>query len=463
MIKNQANAASLAKVFLQWNDNPDLDDVSIPEDVDRVAEIYQLLILALLTKTPRLNARILEESVRLAFPKLSHTTGIQFIRSLVDVVKMARECAKHMTSGKRQCPAVRKIVQTIRKTSGHFKSPDDCVHIGKHKVAAKWAHSPNSKGTSSCSALSDRPSIASPLHSTPLSGASELQSSRSLNSIQFESQDVEESAPTGDASGSSSTCDRLLSLYGLQKECVTNKAIELSSQETVVSQPYDQFWDSHKLTMVRMYGNGSREEAAVSQGEDGFVVARFADGAGVKTECPNALLLLPIAMKRPSTKRKQTSRRSPSLSSATSTEKKHAAESPLLKPKKKAKSSSQPKPSEPRKRPAAMSTSTQSVEKPDNAAELRPYGCKRCRGRVGCTPSCWRKNTKPLTAWLAQVLWSLRKYHWFCVSWDMKVRLCESAQLSYKFSDKIFWSFICTWIYIHVFNFSSLCGGVNFV
>ena len=289
------------------------------------------------------------------------------------------------------------MIQTIQKTSSHFKSPESCVHIGKHKVAAKWAHSPNSKGTSSCSALSDRPSMASPLHSTPLSGASELQSSRSLNSIQSESQEIEESAPTGkllDASGSSSTCDRLLSLYGLQKECVTNNAIELSSQETVVCQPYDQFWDSHKLTMVRMYANGSNEEAAVSQGEDGFVVARFADGAGVKTECPNALLLLPIAMKRPSTKRKQTSRRSPSLSSATSTEKKHAAESPPLK----ATSSSQPNHSKPRKRPAAMSTSTQSVEKPDNAAELRPYGCKRCRGRIGCTPSCWRKNTKPLTA-----------------------------------------------------------------
>ena len=400
MIKNQANAASLAKVFLQWNNNPDLEDVSIPQDVDRVAEIYQLLIIALLTKTPRLNVRILEESVRLAFPKLSHSIGIQFIRSLVDVVKMARECAKHMTSGKRQCPAVKKIVQTIQKTNSQFKSPESCVHVGKHKVAAKWAHSPNSKGTSCGSALSDRSSMPSSLHNTPDSGAFKLQSSGSLNSIHSESQEIEESATSGkllDASGSSSTCDRLLSLYGLQKECVAKSAIELSSQETVASQPYDQFWDSHKLTMVRMFANGSHEEAAVSQGDDGFVIARFADGAAIKTECPNALLLLPIAMKRPSTKRKQASRRSPSLSSATSTEKKHAAESPPVKPKKKAKSSSQPNHSKPRKRPAAMSTSTQSVEKPDNAAELRPHGCKRCRGRVGCTPSCWRKNTKPST------------------------------------------------------------------
>jgi hypothetical protein len=375
MIKNQANAASLAKVFLQWNNNPVLEELVTPDELDKVAEKYELLIVALLTKTLRLNVKILEESVRFSFPKLSNSLGIQFIRSLVDVVKMARECSKHMTSGKRQSQATKRIVQTILKANNHFRTAEASLHFGKHKVAAKWAHSPNSKASSRSSESSNCNSMGS-----CVSAASHLKGSRSMSSLQSDTQEIIEEP--------ASTNNRLLALYGLQNEGVSNIAIELSSQETVPCEPYDQFWDSHKLTMVRIYSNGIQEEAETFQGPDGFVIARFADGADIKTECPNALLLLPIAMKRPSKKQKDESRRSPSLSSSTSGEKNHAAESA-------SKKSNKATHENPRKRPAAMSTSTQQMEKPQNAAELRPHGCKRCRGRVGCTPSCWRLNTKP--------------------------------------------------------------------
>jgi hypothetical protein len=40
--------------------------------------------------------------------------------------------------------------------------------------------------------------------------------------------------------------------------------------------------------------------------------------------------------------------------------------------------------------------SSSSTEKPKDAMKLRPRGCKKCRGRPGCTPSCWKSRTKPL-------------------------------------------------------------------
>jgi hypothetical protein len=362
----------------------------------------------------------LEESFRVAYPNINYSTGVQFIRSLIDVVKMARERGKRMTSGKRQSRAVKTIVQTIRKANNSFKTAESCFQIGKHKVAAKWAFSPNSKANTRVSKSSDRISMAS-LVGTPC--VSSLQGTHSRSSVQSDTQEsFEQPGSIGNlfhASEPRSNCNRLLSLYGIRRDEVS---VDISSQEATTSEPYEQFWDSDKLTMVRVYSNGDKEEAEVRPGEDGFVFARFADNAECKTECPNAFLLLPVAMKRLATKPSKASVkkniRSASPSSSTSLEY-HDQQSPAAEPemrtpdkntmsespscstspaKKIKNKATKASPKTPLKRPAAVSSFSQTAQKPDNAAELRPYGCKRCRNRVGCTPSCWRKNTKPSTS-----------------------------------------------------------------
>lgn len=400
MIKNQASAASLAKVFLHWHSSPELEDLEIPSELEEVAAKFELLIVSLLQKTPRLNIKILEASVRIAYPKLNYSTGVQLVRSLVDVVKTARDYSKRFTSGQRRSRAVRKIVQTISKATSSFKTAASCFQIGKHKVAAKWAHSPNSKQKTSGSKSSDRSSIAS-LMDTPY--VSSLQGTRSRSSVQSDTEEsCEQPASTGKllrVSEPTSTCNRLLSLYGIKEDCVS---VDISSQEAAESDPHEQ-----------RFSNGVKEGAAVRQGED---------NTEFKTECPNALLLVPIAMKRPATKQSKASvkkvSRSASPSASTTlehndqqwpsakpemrtpdtnprSESPSSSASPAEKPKKK---TTKAYPKTPLKRPAAVSSLSQTVQKPDNAAELRPYGCKSCRNRVGCTPSCWRKNTKPSTS-----------------------------------------------------------------
>ena len=76
-------------------------------------------------------------------------------------------------------------------------------------------------------------------------------------------------------------------------------------QEVQKVQPpkYKQYFDSHKLCMVRLWSDGSMERASMLKTSTGFAKAVFSDGSEMLTECPNLLLEPP--KKQESNKRKR--------------------------------------------------------------------------------------------------------------------------------------------------------------
>jgi len=343
----------------------------IPDTYDGVAEKWHVLLRQLLMRTPRLNVKAVAAAAHLAF-ELPLARGLPWARALVDCVSYCRQKNKSATSGKKLSAAVFSIVTQLASTE-------------RRSPRRLWPG-----GVRSANAL------RSPKRKSPEDAAAPL-------------------APKYDAKA-------IADMYRINVACVTptrrtcqdaasedispggnSSCIVVSSQSSVdaPAPPSLRYLDSQQLSMVQVKDNGESESAKLVPGPNGFATATFRDGHTCESECPNLLLTLPLkrpaaAKKRPAAVMAETDSVSCSYSES---EKMDTPKSVKKKP------AAAAAPGKSKKRPPASATPAVSssdgkkpkyTSKPENALELRPGGCSRCRHAPGCTPSCWLKRPLPL-------------------------------------------------------------------
>ena len=137
------------------------------------------------------------------------------------------------------------------------------------------------------------------------------------------------------------------------------------------------FFEWEKRVAVRMHPGGRREEAKMSAGSNGFLVATWRDGAQEETECPTLLEDLATRKKPASAPKKRPAQKRPAAAPAAA----------ALASEGEANSEESLSPL-----PDLYNEKTGKTMLGTERQKLRPNGCGTCRNRRGCTPSCWRKR-----------------------------------------------------------------------
>ena len=153
---------------------------------------------------------------------------------------------------------------------------------------------------------------------------------------------------------------------------VASSAPDLKEGATVA-----QFFEWEKRVAVRMHPGGRREEAKMSAGSNGFLVATWRDGAQEETECPTLLEDLATRKKPASAPKKRPAQKRPAAAPAAA----------ALASEGEANSEESLSPL-----PDLYNEKTGKTMLGTERQKLRPNGCGTCRNRRGCTPSCWRKR-----------------------------------------------------------------------
>ena len=153
---------------------------------------------------------------------------------------------------------------------------------------------------------------------------------------------------------------------------VASSAPDLKEGATVAH-----FFEWEKRVAVRMHPGGRREEAKMSAGSNGFLVATWRDGAQEETECPTLLEDLATRKKPASAPKKRPAQKRPAAAPAAA----------ALASEGEANSEESLSPL-----PDLYNEKTGKTMLGTERQKLRPKGCGTCRNRRGCTPSCWRKR-----------------------------------------------------------------------
>jgi len=143
-----------------------------------------------------------------------------------------------------------------------------------------------------------------------------------------------------------------------------------------------EYMDESKGKHVRLYEDGSTVECTdMVEGPSGFLVASWPDGSFTRTEVP--ALLMPVAVfKKPASKSsRQEAKKPPPAPPIPPTENVEVAHDA-------GEMADVGGCSQPKKKAAKKACDVQ-FEFPANRFELFPNGCAKCRGRKGCTRSCW--------------------------------------------------------------------------
>ena len=128
-----------------------------------------------------------------------------------------------------------------------------------------------------------------------------------------------------------------------------------------------EYMDEAQGKHVRLYEDGSIVPCSdMVEGPSGFLMASWHDGSFTKTEIPSILYSEAAVYKKPATKRV---RKEDELHPPVSPAKKTVATQP--------------------KKKAHKTASDVQFEFPADRFDLFPNGCAKCRGRKGCTRSCW--------------------------------------------------------------------------
>jgi hypothetical protein len=356
MTKNTADVGTLAEVMRQVL-GASFELTHIPDTYDGIAEVWQNLLQKLLSKTPRLNRKVLAAAAEEAFDMPPNKAG-PWARSLVDCVSHCRLKLKSTTSGKKLSPAVLMIVAQLGMNGkGRHKR---LWPGGVRSAAAKL--SPRKRQRS--------PSPGRQDHLDPQKIARMYTACLQL-------------------SGRAGPVLSVDSPGDMPSQGDEASVLVVSSQSPAVSEADTDtesrcYVDSQQLAMVKVKRNGESESANLVPGPAGFAVANFSDGSTRTSECPNLVLTLPI--KRPAAAKAASDiLKKPAAASKPRTKKKQAASNTLKSPAAASSTDSMP----------PSSSYPKYTCKPDDALALRPGGCSRCRNRPGCTPSCWLQRRMP--------------------------------------------------------------------
>ena len=242
--RNTASAAELCRLMRLHVGHLDEEKYRASNYEDVVTE-YEELMLDILALTERPNRSALEAAAKLAFTGVQASEKAMFAQQLHKAsFKECRTKAKSVTSGAKTAASVLRVVKRLRDLSRSSATP-----------------LPVASGTAASSSAGARPDT------TSSDNAGILQ------------QDVF-------AAMGVSPPKKVRRLAPRPSEALTvaSSAPDLKEGATVAH-----FFEWEKRVAVRMHPGGRREEAKMSAGSNGFLVATWRDGAQEETECPTLL------------------------------------------------------------------------------------------------------------------------------------------------------------------------------
>lgn len=324
--RNTASAAELCRLMRLHVGHLDEEKYRASNYEDVVTE-YEELMLDILALTERPNRSALEAAAKLAFTGVQASEKAMFAQQLHKAFKECRTKAKSVTSGAKTAASVLRVVKRLRDLGRSSATP--------LPVASGTAASSSADTTMDNAGILQQDVFA-------VMGVSPPKKVRRLAPRPSEALTVASSAP------------------------------DLKEGATVA-----QFFEWEKRVAVRMHPGGRREEAKMSAGSNGFLVATWRDGAQEETECPTLLEDLATRKKPASAPKKRPAQKRPAAAPAAA----------ALASEGEANSEESLSPL-----PDLYNEKTGKTMLGTERQKLRPNGCGTCRNRRGCTPSCWRKR-----------------------------------------------------------------------
>jgi len=219
-------------------------------DVEVVINAYKPFLLDLVRTTPRPSKTLLVQALSIAgFPK--HVAGNFWAQRMVDCVSYVKTKAKSMTSGVKLSEGVKDILQALRDSDQKLGGP---------------------------------PSLTLPIASPPRSSSSLLTSSTAkFDNILFQSPPPKKT-----------DIEKLYCGIKPDSPAITAEilVVEDSPKERGI-----QMVDNELCAVVRLLPDGTKIQAAMREGPEGFALAKF-ESAEFETEIPN-ILMIPALKKRP--------------------------------------------------------------------------------------------------------------------------------------------------------------------
>ena len=234
-----------------------------------VVASYESFLLALLSKTPRVNKTLVQSAAMKTFEGISVDEAKYFSRQLTSALVECRSKKKSTTSGTKTHPAVKRVMEAMSAWD-HMEPPSEQVAAPKRSFSQ----------------------AALPLTTQPASSKAEASSSK--------------------AEASSSSKVNPYELYGVSPPSKRKAmklqvfAVDSSSQEgngspvadMEVAPEHDksdaavllQFFDQEKGVMKRQLANGETLEAKCVPGDNGFLLYRFGNEEQCESDTPNLAL-----------------------------------------------------------------------------------------------------------------------------------------------------------------------------
>ena len=234
-----------------------------------VVASYESFLLALLSKTPRVNKTLVQSAAMKTFEGISVDEAKYFSRQLTSALVECRSKKKSTTTGTKTHPAVKRVMEAMSAWD-HMEPPSEQVAAPKRSFSQ----------------------AALPLTTQPASSKAEASSSK--------------------AEASSSSKVNPYELYGVSPPSKRKAmklqvfAVDSSSQEgngspvadMEVAPEHDksdaavllQFFDQEKGVMKRQLANGETLEAKCVPGDNGFLLYRFGNEEQCESDTPNLAL-----------------------------------------------------------------------------------------------------------------------------------------------------------------------------
>ena len=403
-VKNTATSQDVCRVF-RGAVSSLADEKYLKSDLAKIVESYEVAIVDLLRLTDRPNKAVLKAGAALAFAADTLEETSLFADRIYDAIKMCKEKAKSMTSGKKLPEAVRRVCSFLNKQPSS-ETMD---------VPRRLSTSSRASNGSEDSARKAKKKVAEQIDAEALKA--EVLKLYGL-------------APSASSSSSSSrpagqevSAEAMVIMSSQEASPVRQKEAKQKELVAPEEESFVDYFDNRQMALCRAFSSGRKEHAQMSSGATGFALARFpGTSKSIQTEMPNALLEVKraVAFKRPAAplsakvakKAKEAAAKEAAANEALREEEvqeeggeeEDLEEDPELPPTQEyhdvnGEEAIVALDDEP---PAAANVAVQAPGK--KAAfdvdgleipwavrlRIRPFGCRKCRAAPGCTPCCYR-------------------------------------------------------------------------
>ena len=285
---------------------PSLDEGKYnSSDLDIVVEHHVDLVLDILSRTPRVSAKMLQLAAKRTF-KASPGEVQLFGNQISSATSYCRKKQDQSTSGKKLAPAVWRVVRFMRdqgldsQGSGDKapSTPKEKESSGRDDFASRHARllkrrRSDSQSPGSRAAKSVTPSsLKSETASVMPHGRAAIFAAMGLTTEDFLA------APARHRELPVLHVD--LVSDSSEEEAPPSKPIASAASNSSSRGSYTQVFDAGRMCMVRLYTSGLEECSSMKPGPDAFAVAVFEDGTEFQTQLQNLMLdIKQKPMKRP--------------------------------------------------------------------------------------------------------------------------------------------------------------------